>query len=111
MGQHFVFTGAIIFCAFLAECTFAQGACTIRENSLGDYSYQCEEGNEGRLLKDALGRLQDSRTGETYRRNSLGNYQSDEGKQTWRKDSLGRWQTSEQTCRKNSLGHWQCQPK
>lgn len=66
MGWHIVCTGAIILWAFSAEWASAQGACTIRENSFGDYSYQREEGIEGRLRKDALGRLQDSRTGETY---------------------------------------------
>jgi|TARA_R110000850_G_scaffold55855_1_gene131933 hypothetical protein len=85
--------------------------CISTASELGDYSYQCEEGDEGRLRKDALGRFQDSRFGKTYRRNSLGNYESDDGKQVWRKDSLGRWQSSEQTCREDSLGNWQCQPK
>ncbi|MCR3930307.1 hypothetical protein ACB295_10925 [Aeromonas caviae] len=99
--------------ALLQSTAFATNS-TYREDALGHTRYQCDDGQQGDLRKDALGNVKDSGTGITWRRDALGNVRGSNAKTgariTWREDSLGNLRASDGTvCRTNALGQLKCQ--
>ena len=103
----------------------AQAAnCTYQKNSLGQVRYRCDDGRQGTLKTDSLGRVRDSGTGQQWRQDANGTWRSNDG-QTRREDALGRtrqsdgtvWRTDAQgkqkasdgtVCRTDSLNRPQC---
>ncbi|UUI58949.1 hypothetical protein [Aeromonas salmonicida] len=103
----------------------AQAAnCTYQKNSLGQVRYRCDDGRQGTLRTDSLGRVRDSGTGQQWRQDANGTWRSNDG-QTRREDALGRirqsdgtvWRTDAQgkqkasdgtVCRTDSLNRTQC---
>ena len=83
--------------AFAADCTY-------RQDALGRQQYHCDDGRKGALRQDALGRIRDSGTEQTWRQDATGTWRSNDG-QTMRKDSLGRTHNSDGTTwRTDALG-------
>ena len=79
--------------AFAADCTY-------RQDALGRQQYHCDDGRKGTLRQDALGRIRDSGTEQTWRQDATG---------TWRTDALGQQRASDGTvCRTDSLNRTRC---
>ena len=65
----------------------AQAAnCTYQKNSLGQVRYRCDDGRQGTLKTDSLGRVRDSGTGQQWRQDANGTWRSNDG-QTRREDA------------------------
>lgn len=102
----------------------AAADCTYQENSLGQMRYRCDDGRSGVMRQDSLGRVHDSGTGQTWRKDSLGSWRSNDGGKMrtdslgrvhqsdgtiWRTDSLGQQRASDgTTCRTDSLNRTHC---
>lgn len=88
---------------FLSGTAFA-GDCTYRQDALGQQHYRCDDGRNGTLRQDSLGRVRDSGTEQTWRQDATGTWRSSDG-QTMRKDNLGRTHNSDGTTwRTDALG-------
>lgn len=104
----------------------AQAAnCTYQKNSLGQVRYRCDDGRQGTLKTDSLGRVRDSGTGQQWRQDANGTWRSNDGQirredalgrtrqsdgTVWHTDALGQQKASDGTqCRTDTLGRTRCQ--
>ena len=104
--------------AFAADCTY-------RQDALGRQQYHCDDGRKGALRQDALGRIRDSGTEQTWRQDATGTWRSNDGQirredalgrtrqsdgTVWHTDALGQQKASDGTqCRTDTLGRTRCQ--
>ena len=104
----------------------AQAAnCTYQKKSLGQVRYRCDDGGQGTLSTDTLGRVRDSGTGQQWRQDANGTWRSNDGQirredalgrtrqsdgTVWHTDALGQQKASDGTqCRTDTLGRTRCQ--
>ena len=97
-------TRLLIMGLLLLSGTALAADCSYRQDTLGRQHYRCDDGRKGTLRQDALGRVRDSGTEQTWRQDATGTWRSSDG-QTMRKDRLGRTHNSDGTTwRTDALG-------